>query len=65
MYHIVFSGKHKYTPIFQFLIFFYFSLVINAAFQNIHVPILNKKNLFQLEFRIPLVGTPEWNHSGA
>ena len=38
---------------------------MNADFQNIHAPILNKKNLFQLEFRIPLVGTSEWNHSGA
>ena len=65
MYHIFFSGKQKHTPIFQFLLFFYFPLVMNADFQNIHAPILNKKNLFQLEFRIPLVGTSEWNHSGA
>ena len=56
MYHTVFYGKHKYAPIFQFLIFFYFLLVMNAVFQNIHVPILNKKNYFNQIFAFHFLG---------
>ena len=43
MYHKFFSWKHLYVPIFQNLLLFYFSLVLNAAFQYTYVTISHYK----------------------